>query len=362
MHAFSNHTYVIVSRGVGLIITALLMLVQQRPVDWWSLWVALLFGTFVLMMLVQPVMRAAVRQPWILGVDVAIAAMVIVITDPWNSPFLVYACAVLALPAVVSGWRGGLLAGLLCSGLVFMLVLLLNVPFASTLSHMWLRWLLVAAGPAMVGAFMPHVLQRIRLSVDALSSPAVLHEPTMRQPPVRPTDTESVSARWWSESARPTGQTTEVAVSTRVEALRVALYTPMAASVTVTECVHQYAERFEQQALIATRVVVLGRPIAHDELFTPLIRRVVIEALLNVAQHAHADMVVIMVRYDKRSITLLVHDDGAGLPATGIARVGLHSLQALMYRTSELGGRLEVFNHTPAGVAVRLIIPVTAAL
>ena len=360
MHAFSNHTYVIVSRGVGLVITALLLFVQQRPLDWWSLWVVLLLGTVVLMMLVQPIMRAAVRQPWILGVDVAIAAMVIVITDPWNSPFLVYACAVLALPAVVSGWRGGLLAGLLCSGLVFMLVLLLHVSFASTLSHLWLRWVLVAAGPALVGAFMPHVLQRVRLSVDAFSTPTVMHESTLHPPSVRASDLVSGATRWWPELQRTTDHATEVAVSTRVEALRVALYTPMVASVTVAECVHHYAERFEQHALIATRVVVLGRPIPHDELFMPLIRRVVIEALLNVAQHAHADMVVIMVRYDKQSITVLVHDDGAGLPVTGIARAGLHSLQALMYRTSELGGRLEVFNHTPAGVAVRLVIPVAA--
>lgn len=357
MHAISNHTYVIGTRGVGLLLTALLLFVQQRPLDWWSLWVALLLGTFMLLMFVQPVMRAAVRQPWILGADVAIAAMVIVITDPWNSPFFVYACAVLALPAIVSGWRGGLLAGLLCSGLVFMLVALLGVSFGSTLAHIWWRWALVAIGPALVGATMPHMLHRMRSSADALTKVPLSDESVLRELSQRALTDSSAPGRWWADMARTPVQDADIAVSTRVESLRVALYTPIEDTLTLTEWAHQYATRFEQHALIATRVVLLGRPIPHDELFTPLIRRVLIEALLNVAQHAHADTVVIMIRYDKRSLTLLVHDDGAGLPVTGIARAGLHSLQALMYRTSEFGCRLEVFNHSPAGVAVRLIIP-----
>ena len=160
--------------------------------------------------------------------------------------------------------------------------------------------------------------------------------------------------------SRPTTDS-DVAVSTRVETLRVVLYEPIDESGGLLDSVNLYAQRFEQHALVATRVVVLGRPHAHEELFTPVIRRVLIESLLNVAQHANADSVVIMVRYDKNALTMLINDDGKGLPTTGIQRAGLHSLQSLMYRASELGGRLEVFNHSPAGVAVRLLVPLAPA-
>jgi signal transduction histidine kinase len=41
--------------------------------------------------------------------------------------------------------------------------------------------------------------------------------------------------------------------------------------------------------LIATRFAVLGRPRELPELYLPLLRRIVIEALLNIARHTHAN-------------------------------------------------------------------------
>lgn len=360
MHTFSNHAFVISTRIIGLSLTALLLFIQQRPIDWWSVWVALMMGTIMLMMMVQPVMRIAVRQPWILGVDVAIAAMVVVATEPWNSPFFVYACAVLALPAVVSGWRGGLLAGLLCAGVVFILVPILDVSFGTELPHIWLRWCVVAVGPALVGASMPHVLSRIRAAGYAKTVIPPSTDVPSPFAPLRSWDAAGIGG-WWAERMSRQSVDSDVAVSTRVETLRVVLYEPIDDASMLLDVVNSYAERFEQHALVATRVVVLGRPSPHDELCTPVIRRVLIESLLNVAQHANADSVVIMLRYDKNTLTMLINDDGKGLPDTGIQRAGLHSLQSLMYRASELGGRLEVFNHSPAGVAVRLMVPLVPA-
>lgn len=356
MHAFSNHTYVVGARWLGLMLTALLLFIQQRPVDWWSLWFVVVFVTFMLTMSVQPAMRMAVRHAWILGVDIALAAVLIVSTDPWNSPFFLYACAVLALPAVIGGWRGGLLAGLLCSGVTFVLVPLLDVSFGTELPHVWLRWGVVAIAPALVGGLLPTVLVAIRGAVQSTTTLDPTHELPARMRTIRERDSSTTHARWWQPRTARTSDSM-VAVGERVETLRVVLNVPVTPSDTVLSLLTVYAERFEQHALIATRVVLLGRPQPVDTLYIPLIRRVVVESLLNVAQHAQADAVVIMIRYDQRTMTVLIHDDGSGLPVTGIHRPGIHSLQALMYRTNELGGRLEVFNHTPAGVAVRLILP-----
>ena len=143
----------------------------------------------------------------------------------------------------------------------------------------------------------------------------------------------------------------------RTEALRVALNQPLPITDDVSEILPELINRFERHTLIATRFAVLGRPQALPDIYLPLLRRIAIESLLNISQHTNANEVVVMLRYDPRAVTVLIHDDGQGLPVTGIQRAGLHSLQALMYRTSEIGGRLEVFNHTPAGVAVRVGLP-----
>jgi hypothetical protein len=89
----SNHAVIIFSRWAGLLCTAALLFWQQRAVDMWGVWLALVLLTTALTITVQPVVRGAVRQPWLMGFDVFLAAVVVVGSDPWNSPFLCYACA-----------------------------------------------------------------------------------------------------------------------------------------------------------------------------------------------------------------------------------------------------------------------------
>ena len=97
-----------------------------------------------------------------------------------------------------------------------------------------------------------------------------------------------------------------------------------------------------------------------QEMHYDSIRRIIIESLINVEQHAQATSVSILLRFDDRTVTVLIQDDGTGLPDSGIRRAGLHSLQMLMYRISEVGGRLEVFTTNGGGVAVRAAYPLSA--
>jgi len=352
----SNHAFIIMSRWVALACTAALLFWQQRTVELWGVWLILVLLTTALTIAIQPLVRGAVRQPWLMGVDLFVAAAVVVGSDPWNSPFLCYACAVLVLPALVSGWRGGAMAGLLCSALILALMFSLDVSFESNLPHKWLRWVVIVIGPATIGILIPAILPRLRVVLPRLN-PATW--PTLI--PIKPI----FRNEWWSpltgnlprRLSRKSAHATATNITERTEALRVALYQPLTNSDDIATIIPELVNRFERHTLISTRFAMLGRPQELPELYVPLLRRVVIEALLNIAQHTNANEVVVMLRYDPRTLTVLIHDDGQGLPATGIYRAGLHSLQALMYRTSELGGRLEVFNHTPAGVAVRLGVP-----
>jgi two-component system NarL family sensor kinase len=149
-------------------------------------------------------------------------------------------------------------------------------------------------------------------------------------------------------------------VASRIEELRIALYAPMVIEHDAVQLASELADNFERHAMIATRVVVLGRPVPVTTFPLTLLRRIMIESLLNVEQHAQANSVTVMLRYDQRTLTCVIQDDGVGLPETGIQRAGMHSLQALMYQASEHDGRLEVFNNQSNGVSVRLFMPLHA--
>jgi glucose-6-phosphate-specific signal transduction histidine kinase len=304
----------------------------------------------------QTVARWAVRHTAILAVDVLIAAIVIAWSSLWGSPFLPYAVAVLVLPALISGWRGGFLAGVLLSGLLATLhVTVVGAPVFDPAATRG-QWLVVYLLPSVVGACLPslfHLLRRAYAPRYTRAMPLVL-------PPLT-----NVSERF--RDALPMRRrggvmTTSggVSLATRTEAVRVSLYQSLPSELVYAEQVAVLVDRFEQQTMIATRVVFLGRPQPIQPLHLPLLRRVIIESLLNVEQHAQAASVSVLTRYDQRTVTVVVQDDGVGLPTSGIQRAGLHSMHALMYRTSELGGRLEVFNNASSGVAVRLVLPLLA--
>jgi hypothetical protein len=354
--ALSNHTIVVVARWLGLALTAGLLIWQERLVDMWVVWLILVGLTTCLSLVIQPVMRIAVRQPLLLGIDALIGSLVVVWSDPWNSPFIPFVLSCLVLPAVVSGWRGGVMTGLLFSGITAVFILANGGVFVSDIPHMWARWLVIGVVPAFVGLVFPLVLTALRATsypthVRELTD-AVLRSSrdTLKQAPDR-------WLRGMPLRATPSPPTTVVS---RVEELRIALYAPMVIEHDAVQVANQLADNFERHAMIATRVVVLGRPVPVTTFPLTLLRRIIIESLLNVEQHAQANSVTLMLRFDQRTLTCVIQDDGVGLPDTGIQRAGMHSLQALMYQASEHDGRLEVFNNQSDGVSVRVFMPLHA--
>jgi signal transduction histidine kinase len=351
--ALSNHTIIIIVRWLGLALTAGLLIWQQRHADMWVVWLILVGLTTCLSLVIQPVTRIAVRQPLVLGLDALIGAMVVVWSDPWNSPFIPFILSSLMLPAVVSGWRGGVMTGLLFSGITAVLILANGGAFVADVSHMWARWLVIGVVPAVTGVAFPLIVNMVRATsypthVRELTD-AVLRSSrdTLRQAP----------DRWLRSMPMRSPSVAQTSVASRVEELRIALYAPMVVEHDAVQVANELADNFERHAIIATRVVVLGRPVPVTTFPLTLLRRIIIESLLNVEQHAQANSVTIMLRFDQRTLTCVIQDDGVGLPDTGIQRAGMHSLQALMYQASEHDGRLEVFNNQSSGVSVRVAMP-----
>ncbi len=92
--------------------------------------------------------------------------------------------------------------------------------------------------------------------------------------------------------------------------------------------------------------------------------RIAQEALTNVARHADAGYVEVEVRQRRRSIELLVTDDGRGFDADAVSfradpsRLGLRGMSQ---RAGMLGGTVDVRSTPGAGTTIRVVIPLAAA-
>lgn len=82
---------------------------------------------------------------------------------------------------------------------------------------------------------------------------------------------------------------------------------------------------------------------------------VVRECLTNVVRHSHASTIAVSVRVDDDAVSVVVYDDGAGIPRTG-RRSGLRNMQA---RAERRGGELVVESH-PGHTSVAWIVPTPA--
>jgi hypothetical protein len=92
----------------------LLWLLVQGALDAtysWVLLAALAVNTLAVA-LAQPYVRIVRRNPAILMIDIVYGVALILLSGGWDSPFLLYACSSLVLPALLYGWRGGVMSGL----------------------------------------------------------------------------------------------------------------------------------------------------------------------------------------------------------------------------------------------------------
>lgn len=360
MHAApSSHSFIIGTRWLGVFGTALLLFMQQRPVAFW--WVCLLVVgvSTAYSIAIQPLTRLCMRFPFLMGIDMVFGAALVSITGGWNSPFYPVFLVTVILPPIVRGLRGALVAGTVASLLLaalFMLRGIWNTPESPVLYHR----LVILASPifcAVVFARIGSMLATLRTvpfrraSLPAFDFPAWVGTVFRRAMPYMPPTIGSL---------RMTRAPHYVITESRTETVRVALYAPLPPDISFLQGMQHLADVFEQTSYIATRCVVLGRPKPIQEIHYDSIRRIIIESLINVEQHAQATSVSILLRFDDRTVTVLIQDDGTGLPDSGIRRAGLHSLQMLMYRISEVGGRLEVFTTNGGGVAVRAAYPLSA--
>ena len=86
------------------------------------------------------------------------------------------------------------------------------------------------------------------------------------------------------------------------------------------------------------------------------------EGLQNIARHARATAVDIILDDDDDGTTLTVKDNGIGPQAGLDGDLGKHGLRCLRERVLAAGGTLSLQANAPAGSTLRVAIPKTAAL
>lgn len=119
----------------------------------------------------------------------------------------------------------------------------------------------------------------------------------------------------------------------------------------------ELATQFAEQHKLTVRC-----SLPEDELSCPrsigvALLRTLEESLSNIAAHAQASEVDIIVDENDEEVMLTVKDNGVGLPAQEPAALSKHGLRSVRERVHYLGGTLSLSASTQGGTTLTVILP-----
>jgi signal transduction histidine kinase len=88
--------------------------------------------------------------------------------------------------------------------------------------------------------------------------------------------------------------------------------------------------------------------------------RCVQEALHNVAKHSRAHSVSIYLQKQDQKLTMLIEDDGVGIPSKAHARTRGFGLLGMRDRVAALGGTVRMVSSQASGTRLRIVFPMAA--
>jgi len=329
------------------------------------------------MLFAQRYLRVARRTPAIMALDIFYLVLVAHLIrlsaggGERNDLFMLYAYSSLVLPALLFGWRGGIMAGLAFVTMDRAALWSVDLPAADMTARAWTSLALMMVAPPAFGAVVPLLVELLRRFADHGARRRMRQQTPIAGSDLRrelrsdalgfaalERDTERGHQEEPLQAPLAMQATRVRAVEPSVEDLRRTLFAPFPApDMELADLLDLLALRFGQHTGALTRVVKLGRARRMHTAHCGVLVRLAQEALLNVQQHAHATSTVFTLRFDVSSVVLLLQDNGVGLLDGTHERPGLHALRAMQYRLAELGGRLDVFETEGGGVTVRATMP-----
>ena len=123
----------------------------------------------------------------------------------------------------------------------------------------------------------------------------------------------------------------------------------------------QYADQFQQKYHIGIQIEAVGM----DGLRLPpeleiSLYRIMQEALTNVASHAHATNVAIILERQEAHWLAIIEDNGIGFDPADVAQSDRMGLFGMRERAESLGGRLTVESATGGGTTLYVEVPFDA--
>jgi signal transduction histidine kinase/ligand-binding sensor domain-containing protein len=112
------------------------------------------------------------------------------------------------------------------------------------------------------------------------------------------------------------------------------------------------------------RVTEKGTPVALDPVTTDEIVRIANEAVLNAFRHARATYVEIVILFTRKTLRILIHDDGIGIDPDILAagrREGHFGLVGMRERARRIDARITFSRRSPRGTAIELTVPAATA-
>jgi signal transduction histidine kinase len=125
----------------------------------------------------------------------------------------------------------------------------------------------------------------------------------------------------------------------------------------LVEALHQYAREYRQTYGIAADVHVGGMTIDRlPAAVETTVYRIVQEAMTNVARHAAAGTVSVVLHSPPAMVTAIIEDDGCGFTVEGDYGRGL-GIQSMRERAALLNGTVEIESSPGRGTSVFVRIP-----
>jgi PAS domain S-box-containing protein len=125
------------------------------------------------------------------------------------------------------------------------------------------------------------------------------------------------------------------------------------------EALQEESQRFEQRSGIKCQVQLPTQSLKFAPQMSIAIFRVFQEALTNVARHAQATELSILLVADKGLVTLCIEDNGKGISPRAISDPRSIGLIGMVERASALGGKVSFEPMTPHGTRVTLQLPLS---
>ena len=314
---------------------------------------------------------AALRHsPWAWALDFTAGLALILLSGDWRSPYYLLWLTSLALPAASLALRDALALAVLAP-LAFLAVAFaggpapgsLRVQSTETLAiHLALPFLLVLALAYAAEALRQLQIERQRAERAAIENERrriawELHDSAKQRLHAAHLLVSSLERRL-PEELSPTITRAAIELESAaadMDASLAELHSPLEGR-PLDKALRDRADELSAAGGAAVRIEGTAPPL--DPLVGTHVYRIAAEAMTNALRHADATRVTITMTCNDSGLTLVVRDDGRGLPNT--IRAGATGILAMEGRAASVGARLTIAPaQPPPGTTVQLDIPLS---